>query len=320
MNKMNKRERVKAVMERRSPDYVPAGFWFHYNGSYTVEEMAEAHLKLYRETDMDIIKIMQDYMYPVEGKITCAEDWYQIGMQGTDSEVFHKLSDVIKKIRKEAGDDVMIFQTMFGPFKAASIAYGDDVLMKYAREAPEAVMAGVGRLAAEMERWAQGFLDAGADGIYYSAQFGEVGRFTKEEWKALVMPYDLQVLNAVKKAADRYVILHICGEPDYDFATHIDRFIDYPADLVNWSVKDNHYSLERGRDFFKAGILGGMDNKGNILKGPAEQIRKEVKEILDHYGTRGIMLGADCTIQGEGIRLDYIREAVTAAHQYTVHQ
>ena len=85
---------------------------------------------------------------------------------------------------------------------------------------------------------------------------------------------------------------------------------------MNWSVKDNGYGLERGQDYFKAGILGGMDNKGNILKGPKEAIRKEVTDILDRFGTRGIMIGADCTIQGEGIRLDFIREAVEAAHKY----
>ena len=30
------------------------------------------------------------------------------------------------------------------------------------------------------------------------------------------------------------------------------------------------------------------------------------------------MIGADCTIQGQGIRLDYIKAAVDAAHGYPV--
>ena len=167
-----------------------------------------------------------------------------------------------------------------------------------------------------MEQWAKGYLEIGADGIYYSAQYGELGRFTKKEWEELVKPFDLQVLNVSKQIDGKYNILHICGEPEYDFETHIDRFGDYPADLVNWSVKDNGYSLERGRDFFHAGILGGMDNKGNVLKGPKEKIEEEVKSNLDRFGTTGIMIGADCTIQGENIRLDYIKAAVDAAHNY----
>ena len=42
-------------------------------------------LKLYRETDMDVIKIMQDYAYPVTGEIHCADDWFHIGIKGTAS-------------------------------------------------------------------------------------------------------------------------------------------------------------------------------------------------------------------------------------------
>lgn len=313
---MNKSERIKAVMRREPVDFVPAGFWFHYSSKYSVEEMIDAHMKLYWETGMDIIKIMQDYRYPISGKITCEQDWYDISIKGVDSDEFEKMAAVIRGIRARAGTDVLIFQTMFGPFKAASIAFGEDTLMKYSREAPEAVTAGIKIIADGLEQWAEKYLEAGADGIYYSAQYSELGRFTRKEWEKLVKPFDLQILNVAERTPEKFNILHICGEPEYDFKTHIDRYGDYPADLVNWSVKDNGYSLERGRDFFKAGILGGMDNKGNILRGPKEKIEEEVRSILDRFGTTGIMIGADCTIQGENIRLDYIKAAVDAAHNY----
>lgn len=52
---MNKRERMEALFNQRETDYVPAGFWFHYPASYTVEQHLEGHLKLFYETDQDII-------------------------------------------------------------------------------------------------------------------------------------------------------------------------------------------------------------------------------------------------------------------------
>ena len=317
---MNKAERVIAVMKGEKVDYVPAGFWFHYKPEYTVEEMVDAHMKLYRETGMDIIKIMQDYMYPIVGEIRNKEDWYEVSVKDTSSEEFCKLAAVIKGIRKQAGDDVLLFQTMFGPFKAASIAFGDEVLMRYSKEAPEAVEAGIKRIADGLQKWAEGFLDAGADGIYYSAQFGEEGRFSKDEWERLVKPFDLQILQVAQERENKYNILHICGEPEYEFRTHPEWFADYPGDLVNWPVKDNHLSLTDGKAIFNAKLLGGMDNKGNILRGPAENIRKEVEGILDEFGTTGIMIGADCTIQGKDIRLDYIKEAVDTAHNYLTRE
>lgn len=313
---MTKLERVKAVIEGQDVDYVPAGFWFHYPSDYTVEQMVDAHVELYETTGMDIVKVMQDYPYAISGEIKSASDWRNIHIKGKDSAEFNKLAAVIRGVREKVGNDVLVVQTMFGPFKAASIAFGEDILMKHAKEDPEAVAAGIKIIADGLEEWTKGYLDAGADGIYYSAQYAEVGRFTKEEWEKLVKPFDLQILNVAEKGEGKYNIVHICGEPDYNFAAHVDRFGDYPADLINWSVKDNGYDLRRGRDFFNRAILGGMDNKGNILNGPIEKIQEEVKGILDTFGTKGIMIGADCTIQGENIRLDYIKAAVDAAHNY----
>lgn len=77
-------------------------------------------------------------------------------------------------------------------------------------------------------------------------------------------------------------------------------------------MKDNHFSLEQGRELYSSAILGGMNNKGNVLNGSEDAIREEVKGILDAFGTKGIMIGADCTIQGENISLDLIKTAVEA--------
>ena len=86
--------------------------------------------------------------------------------------------------------------------------------------------------------------------------------------------------------------------------------------MINWSVKDNHFSLEQGRKLYSSAILGGMNNKGNVLNGSEDAILEEVKGILDAFGTNVIMIGADCTIQGENISLDLIKTAVEAAHAY----
>ncbi len=315
---MTKVERVKAVMSNEIPDKIPAGFWFHYPGSLSPKEMAEIHLKLYRETDMDVIKVMQDYRYVSNSKVVEPDDWYKIEFPGTECESFNKLKEVVELIKKDVGNEVLVFQTMFSPFKAASMIFGDDILMEHCKTAPEAVAAGIKIIADKLELWAKGFLDAGADGIYFSGQFAEVGRFTYDEWAMLVMPYDVQILKVAENATDKYNMLHICGEPDFDFKSHIDRYGVYPSDIVNWSVKDNHYELERGRDYFKKPVLGGMNNKGNILNGSDESIRAEVKSIIDSFGTKGLMLGADCTIQGENISIEKIAVAVKAAHDYPI--
>ena len=51
---MTKKERVLAVMKKEQVDMIPAGFWFHYKSDYTVQQMIDEHMKLFRTTDMDI--------------------------------------------------------------------------------------------------------------------------------------------------------------------------------------------------------------------------------------------------------------------------
>lgn len=68
---MNKIERMKAVLENKTPDYTPAGFWFHFPAKFTAEEAAEGQLKLYRELDNDIIKVMDDNFGNMFTKMVC---------------------------------------------------------------------------------------------------------------------------------------------------------------------------------------------------------------------------------------------------------
>lgn len=313
---MNKIERVRAVLRNEIPDCTPAGFWYHYGGNLSPRQMADAHLKTYRGTGGDIMKVMQDYLCDLEGSVAKASDWANIRMPGKESPTYQKLKEVLGHILDDMGSEAMAFQTMYGPMKTAVIAFGDDAMMAHSKENPAAVAEGVRIIAETLQEWAAGFLDAGASGIYYAAQFGEEGRFSREEWEQLIKPSDLALLSVADERADCYNILHICGEPDYDFKTHVDWFADYPGDIVNWSVKDSGVSLKEGRALFKRPILGGLNNKGDILKGESADIAREVREVIAAFGQKGLMIGADCTIQGETISDERIQAAVVAAHEY----
>ena len=80
-------------------------------------------------------------------------------------------------------------------------------------------------------------------------------------------------------------------------------------------MKDNSFSLEQGRELFRRPVLGGMNNKGNLISGAPEEIASEAQGILRSFGQKGFMLGADCTVQGR-IDVERIRLAVEAAHAY----
>ena len=314
---MNKYERVAAVLKNELPDRIPAGFWYHYNGNDSPETMVGNHIRTFRETDVDVYKIMQDYIPEIDQDVSDVSDLRKIRFPGRSSETYKKLLSVLKGILDTTGHDAFTFQTMYGPLKTLAITYGDKLIMHFAETAPEELLKAEFIVAEGLKEWACGFIEAGADGIFYSGQFSEPGRFSHETFDMLVKQGDLEVLKATEEKGAKN-ILHICGEPDYDFHSTPEWYVDYPFAIVNWSVKDTGLSLQQGRELFDGRpILGGMNNKGNILKGPDSAIQNEAEKVIGTLdGVSGFMLGADCTIQGETIENPRIRVAVETAHSY----
>ena len=320
---MDKIRRMNTVFEGGAPDCVPAGFWLHYPAEWGAKATAEAHLGLYKATDMDIIKIMDDsscsYLTDVV-KITKAADWEKINLPGTNCWHYQRMSEIIKRLAGAVSGEAMLFPTVWSPFKIASFTYASSGLsdadfMDDCFKNPESIIKGVEAISSVLEQFVAGYIDSGGDGIYFSAQFSEPGRFTDEQWAQLVMPYDLRVINAAKKAGKR-VIVHICGEPEYEFRTTPGRYADYPGDLFNWAVHRNSLDLQGGRALFKRPVLGGLHNRGALVSGDEESIRSEVRKIISHAGRAGFMLGADCTVPAD-VSYDRLRYAVEEAHSHS---
>ena len=315
---MTKRERVEAILRGEKADMIPAAFWYHYSSKLDPAQMAEEHLKTFRETGADLYKVMMEYRQKLDADIQTPSDWKKVKYPDISSPVFKQFTDVIKRILDATGGDALLFQTVFGPLKVLVHNYGWDLIMAHAKEAPD-LLAGAAKVAAEaLTEWAAGFIEAGADGLFYSGQFSEPGRFTRELFEKLTGQGDIQILKAAEAKGGRN-ILHICGEPEYEHRVNPEWYAHYPAAIVNWSVKDSGLSLEDGRKLFGSKpILGGMNNRGNILNGSDESIADEVRAVIASLNsTQGFMLGADCAIQGKGITHERIRVAVDTAHALT---
>jgi len=321
---MNRIERLNAVFEGGAPDCVPAGFWLHYPAEWDAKATAEAHLGLYRATGMDIIKVMDDSSgsYLTDGvKIAGAADWNKISLPGVNCAHYRRMSEIIKRLANAVSGEAMLFPTVWSPFKIASFTYASNGLsdadfMKDCVADPDSVINGVEAITTVLEDFVGGYINSGGDGIYFSAQFSEPGRFTDEQWERLIKPYDLRVINAAKKAGKR-AIIHICGEPEYEFRTTPERYADYPGDLFNWAVHRNNLELQGGRAVFRRPVLGGLHNRGVLVDGDEAAIRAEVRKVISHTGMGGFMLGADCTVPAD-VSYERLRYAVDEAHSHKI--
>lgn len=307
---MNKIERFRAVLRQEPVDRVPAGFWFHFDAPYHGgAAMAQAHLDYYRAVDADIVKVMNDSGYAPIGRVTihAPQDWRTLKPTPLSDPLFQRHLDGLKRIVDAVGHEAPVMTTCFNPFHEAVAILRASRPQAFATEM-EARLAWVGHLRADPEAVCQGMLaitedlrafynaclgEAGAHGIYYSAQGGEKELLSEAEHARGVKAYDLTLLAAINQAAE-FTVGHFCGR-----GLALERYADYPVSLVNWAHQSDNLSLREGRALFGKPVLGGLDERGPLVSGPREALRREVQAAWEALGPRGFMLGAGCTVPSD---------------------
>lgn len=322
---MDKRTRVLNAFNKKEVDHVPVGFWFHFYGEEEKgEACVRAHLKYYRETDLDFLKVMSDgySAFPVP-EIRKASDWKYLKPLAEDHPFIRDQVERAKAIVKAIGTERCVFYNVFAPFSflragAETVGLSDQDVMTHIREDRNAVMCALDAIAQTGALLAEKLIvEAGCDGVYYCVQGGEYGRFTQEEYKAVIRPSDLYVLEHANRFSDNN-ILHMCGWAGN--RNQLAVWQDYPSKVVNWAVHVEGLNLEDGR-YFVGGrtTLGGFEThwdghvqQGILYTGSKDEVQEYARNIILNHGKIGLMLGGDCTVDA---KLDWerIRWVVEAA-------
>lgn len=312
---MNSRERFTQFLSGAPySNGVPAAFFQHFSPAARHGQAAlDAQLNFYRNTGMDMVKLMFDDIYPKITTVKEAADWRDIPEFRADDPVFTTQIDLARRMVEAVGGETPVFQTIFTPFVSAGCAVSpilewDSVVTPHFAENPQAMRAGLEKIHARLSQFAVQIAETGIDGFYVSVQGGERGRYSQEFFNTWFKPVDIAFLNALK-ATGKLVFIHICG-----VGMRLDDYMDYPADLVNLAMEGNGLTLRTARELFHCPVMGGLDNNGVIAAGTEQQIRAEVRRVLQDAPT-DIMLGADCTIPAH-VPLENMRWAIEEAHAF----
>lgn len=308
---MNKIERVRAALRGEAVDRVPASFWFHFPADQVAgHAMALAHLNYYRAADPDILKVMNDNGVALTGidEIRTPADWRKLKPAPLSSRPFQDQLDGLREIADAVGDEVLLVTTVFNPYATGNDISGRKVT-EHLKADPESVGAGLSTITHSLAEFSRACIEAGAAGIYFSAQGGEVDRFTVHEFDKYIKPHDLVVLQAAEEAGATFNVLHICGQ-----RLRLEAYADYAgaAHAVNWAPQLDNLSLSQGRQLFQRTIIGGVDQGGSIVHGRREEITAEVQAAIAEMGKQGFMIGAGCTVPSD-IRIEnlvWARQAV----------
>ena len=305
---MTKKERVISVLEGCAPDHTPCGFSLHFPETEKRGEAAvQAHLRFFRETGTDILKVMNENLVPNLGDIRRPEDWACLNSLKPGAEFLQRQLETTQEIRNRwDGEDSFWMGTLHGITASAihpiEAVYGYDgvrtLLTRHLLENPQPVLEAMKRIAECMCALAHGYRAAGMDGIYYASLGGEKDRwFTDEEFAQWIEPFDRLILSEIQKSGC-FAFLHICKD-----GLNMERYETYHdvCDAVNWGVYEAPFSLEDGKKLFPGKtLMGGLKNRGGVLvDGPEDGLAAEAKRLAEQYGPEKFILGADCTLPTE---------------------
>ena len=315
---MNRKERVLAALNNRETDRPPVGFWFHFPLEESLGQLCiDAHLNYYNNIDTDIAKLMCDgyfdYPNPVAKAVKEPEDWFRMQPLGKEHPFIREQVERAKAVKKGLPSDMLVLYNVFAPFSTIRFGTSDELVTEHLQKHPEAILYALDVIAQDNALLSELLItEGGVDGIYYCVQGGEKNRFTAEDYRWLITPSDLKVLQHANRFSDCNM-LHCCGWAG--IPNHMEVWQDYPVKAVNWACFVENMDLAEGKAFFGGKcVLGGFDNRENGLLccGTREEIMAYTRQLVHQYGKPGVMLGADCTLP-RGIdvqRFQWVMDAV----------
>jgi uroporphyrinogen decarboxylase len=297
MASMTPGDRVRAALQGEAVDRVPLCFWHHFKPEGSGERMAAMTLAFFQTTfSLDIVKIMPDLLplYPAP-TIARAADWADLPRLGLETPSFREQLVCIRSLRSTLGPDVPLLLTLFSPLAMTFRWIGKAAAISHFREQPEAFKQGLQTLAANESELVSAAIEAGASGIFFSCM-GVVARdLTLEEYTSFGTPYDLQVLEA---ARDGWLnTVHIHADPSQSGEViYFDQFVNYPVATLSWSDRLTGPSLRDALTKTNKCLMGGLDERGPLIKGSEQDIEREMHDAIAQTGGRRLILANGCSV------------------------
>ena len=315
---MTAKERVMAVLNGEKADRAPVCFWHHF-GNLAPEETVREHVRFFRESGEDILKMMCDefFVYPLEGAQT-ATDYLALRPQGYDSYYVRGQAERAAQINDALKGEVITFYNAFSPYATLKHAIGQEAALQLLHEHETAFLHALDVIAEDTVFMIERVLkESGTTGMMLCLQGAEDGLFTDEEYARLIAPTERRVVDCARGLSDTN-LLHLCGWDGVK--DHLERWKDYEARIVNWDVDVEEITLRQGKEYFGGRVvLGGFNNRPDTLltSGSKADIQAFTKKLLAETGEEGVILGADCSLPAD-IDRQRIRWVIEAAEQYAL--
>ena len=289
---MNKIERAVCALKGEEVDRLPFSFWYHFGLQHLPgDKHAEAEIAFYRAYDLDFLKVMNDYPYPLpEGveAIASEEDWKRIEVIDPRDECWKDQLSALSIINEAIGKEALFIETIFSPWTTARRLARAGGLSEARERHPETLLSAMDNIAESLAGYAREAMTRGAAGIFLSLGGATDDAMSPEDYAMWGRPFDLKILEAVREAP--FNVLHIHGN-----RIHFDSLLDYPVSAMNWSHFAAGPSLRDGRAQSGKAIMGGI-NEATAYRLSLPEISQMVSESITYAEARGLIITPGCSV------------------------
>ena len=312
MATMSHRERVQATLNGQPADRPPVSLWHHFPGDdETARGLADATVRFQRRYDVDLVKLMPTGMYPaidygvavqpssddigttrfIAGPVQEPGDWTRLPAVSPAAGTLAREVEAIRLVRAALGRDAVVIETIFGPVTiAAKVAGTAEAVVRTAGQDETALRRGLARISDDVVAFGRACLEAGADGFFFATQLASRGALPDGMYRRLGVPYDLEVLNALRDGA-WCTIVHLHGpSPMFELAD------EYPVDAVNWHDRETRPSLAEALRLTTRVLVAGIARRGAIATGTPADAAAEVRDAVRQTGARRLIVAPGCVI------------------------
>jgi uroporphyrinogen decarboxylase len=283
---------MRSTLAGKPVDRPPFSIWYHFGNQHaSPERTAQVHLEFFETYDLDLLKVMNDYDYPMpEGLEVMAtpEDLkWLVPLDMTQTPLGHQLR-AVELISKAIKGKALFVDTVFNAWNTARRNLVKEAMGPLMAKHPSALEAALRVVNDSLIQYALASLERGADGIFLSVP-ASAESVTPEQYARFMRPFDLQLLNAIRSKGECH-ILHAHGERLY-----LDQLLDYPVHVLSWADLNGGPSIAEARQRTPLTLMAGLDH----IKFPyvsTRVIRAQVRTARTQAGDTKFILAPGCSV------------------------
>jgi uroporphyrinogen decarboxylase len=289
---MNKIERVRAALAGRSVDRAPFTVWYHFGTQHAPpERAAQVHLEFFDHYDLDLLKLMNDYDYPMPAGmevIASAADLAKLQPFDPVKTSLGTQLQTVEMVARALRDRALFVDTVFNAWNTLKRNLVREAMLALMVEQPKALETALGIVNDNLIRYAQASLARGAAGIFLSVP-ATAESLTLEQYERFMRPFDLQLLQAIAGRGECHV-LHAHGERLY-----LDRLLEYPVHALSWADLNGGPAIAQMRRRSPLTLMAGLDHV-KLVESSAGLVRGQVRRALAEAGPTHFILAPGCSL------------------------